>query len=198
MNSNINIQKAKKIKKSNIPFIGVPNIIDTPEMNEKIPFFITKRKAVKYYQLTQFLGQTFSKNPKNKDACILLSPISLQILTTGYNGIPRGLKETSERWSKNTIWVTQALTNAIYNAARAGTILENCLAIVSSFPTLVGARALVQVGVKVLVTSYPNVNKIEEMNDYKYSLLILGEANIVVYYAYYDTSYHITKKQLKY
>ena len=117
---------------------------------------ISREKAIQFYQHAQNLADIFSKDPSVKVGALLLAPDSLQILSSGYNGFPRGIDEKkSSRWKNPTkyIYVEHAERNCIYNAARQGTPLEGSIAITTFFPCYDCARALIQVGVKTVVSS---------------------------------------------
>ena len=45
----------------------------------------------------------FSKDPKRKVGAIILEKDTLIQLSCGYNGLPRGLKETGKRWNKDNM-----------------------------------------------------------------------------------------------
>lgn len=62
-------------------------------------------KAKKYYQLAQYQAALFSKDPSTKVAAILLAHDSHQILSTGYNGLCRRLKETEEDGHVQRRWI---------------------------------------------------------------------------------------------
>ena len=114
----------------------------------------TTMKYEKYFELAETHARLFSKDPKTKVACIILSRESV-ILSTGYNGMPRGLPEVWEQPAKD-LYVVHAETNAVYNAARVGTSLTDSIAVVTLFPCLECAKALVQSGVRTVVTKEPD------------------------------------------
>lgn len=62
-----------------------------------------------------------SKDPRTKVGAITVSP-DHRVLTTGYNGFPRGVKDLVTRWERPAKyeWVRHAEENAILNAAREG------------------------------------------------------------------------------
>lgn len=51
---------------------------------------ISLDKSIQYYQLAQQLAKIFSKDPSTQVGAILIAPDSYQILSMGYNGMPRG------------------------------------------------------------------------------------------------------------
>lgn len=98
---------------------------------------------------------TKSKDPHTKIGCVIVGP-DHEIRSTGYNSFVRGLDDTvperQERPEKYW-WIEHAERNAIYNAARMGTTLNNCIIYVPSLPCMDCARAIVSVGIKEVVNS---------------------------------------------
>lgn len=120
-----------------------------------------EEKACKYFQLAKHFADNFSKDTSTKVGAIFLAPESHQILSMGYNGMPRGFNETIPvRWERpqKYLYVEHAERNAIYNACRHGTPLENSIAVVTMFPCSDCMRALIQSGVKKIVTVSPNLS----------------------------------------
>lgn len=118
-------------------------------------------KALKYYRLACTLAQEFSKDPSTQVAAIFLAPDSLQVLSLGYNGMPRGVHEDRpERWERPIKYhfVEHAERNALYNACRRGTPLEGAICVVTMFPCTDCARALIQSGIRSLIAPRPDVN----------------------------------------
>lgn len=135
-------------------------------------------KAVKYLQLARHFAELFSKDPSTKVGAIFLAPESLQVLTMGYNGMPRGIDEKKmHRWERpqKYKYVTHAEQNCIANACRHGTPLEGCIAVVTMFPCCDCARSLIQAGVKTLVTETPNWSCERWGSDFKTSLEMFQE-----------------------
>ena len=121
---------------------------------------MTPEKQQKYFQLANYFAETFSKDTSTKVGAILLAPNTMQILSTGYNGMPRGFDETRmERWTRpqKYMYVEHAERNAIYNACRNGTPLEGSIAFVTMFPCADCMRGLIQSGVKTIVTQEPKL-----------------------------------------
>lgn len=115
-----------------------------------------------------------SKDPSTKVGCILVGE-DHEVLSTGFNGFPRGVRETvvthvpnpgediawkrevldRERWERPLKYefVEHAERNAIYNAARHGTRLYGCTAYLNYAPCPCAdcTRALIQVGCLTIV-----------------------------------------------
>lgn len=116
-------------------------------------------KAVKFFHLAQTQAALFSKDPHHKVGTLFVDPESLAILSTGYNGFCRGIDETCEnRWDRPQKYdfVCHAEVNGIYNACRQGVRLNGSTAVVTTFPCLECAKALIQVGVRTVVSRKPD------------------------------------------
>lgn len=153
---------------------------------------IKKDKAQKYYQLAQYFADLFSKDPSRKVGALCLHPESLAILSQGYNGFPRGVDEIKpERWEKpmKYRWIEHAERNCIYNACRHGTALDGCIAVVTMFPCSDCARALIQAGVKTLVTVKPDMDDPRWGSEFAISLQMFQEVGMVMLYV--ETKYSL-------
>lgn len=141
-------------------------------------------KATKYFQLAQYQAQLFSKDPNRKVAAILLARDSFQILSTGFNGICRSLKETDARWSRplKYKWVAHAEMNAIANAARSGIKIENSICVVTLFPCVDCCKMLIQSGITTIITVRPDFKDERWGEDFRLSLEMLTEAGIQIIY----------------
>lgn len=140
-------------------------------------------KAVKYYKLAQHQASLFSKDPSSKVGAILLAPGSLQILSLGYNGMPRDINESVvKRWERpiKYKYVEHAERNAVYNACRHGTPLEGSIAVVTMYPCCDCARALIQSGCKMVVTTTPDWNHPRWGDDFNISHEMFEEAGVRV------------------
>lgn len=140
-------------------------------------------KAIKYFQLARHQADIFSKDPSKKVGAIILAPESLQILSLGYNGMPRGVDETqNERWKRPTkmYWVEHAERNALYNACRHGTPLSGSIAVVTMFPCCDCARALIQSGIQLVVSEEPDLNHERWGEHFKISIEMFKEAGVEV------------------
>jgi dCMP deaminase len=89
----------------------------------------------------------WSKDPSTKVGCLLVRETI--ILSTGYNGIPRGVKDLPERMERPAkyLWTSHAEENAVAQAARNGVRVEGATAYVTHHPCSRCARSLIQAGV---------------------------------------------------
>ena len=128
---------------------------------------------------------SWSKDRSTKIGCIIVGSAG-QILSAGFNGLPRGVNDDvdarHERPEKY-LWFEHAERNAIYNAARHGIALEGAVMYVPWFPCADCARAVIQSGLAVLVTSEreaddPLLARWKDHHDV--SRIMLGEAGVEV------------------
>lgn len=138
-------------------------------------------KAVQYMRLARSMAAELSKDPSTKVGAILLAPDSLQVLSLGYNGMPRGIDETqAERWERPTkyLYVEHAERNCLYNACRHGTPVEGSTCVVTLFPCVDCCRALIQSGVKMVVTVEPDFDDARWGEQWTFSRDLLLEAKV--------------------
>ena len=79
------------------------------------------------------------------------------LVSTGYNSLPRGIeidaeeKRLSREGGEKYYWMEHAERNAIYNAARRGTVLKGCKIYVPWLPCCDCARAVIQTGIAEVI-----------------------------------------------
>lgn len=110
-----------------------------------------------------------SKDSSTKAGALILGP-SKEIRSLGYNGAPRGCSADedargTERPEKY-YWMSHAELNAITNAARVGTQLDGCSMLVTHYPCMDCARAIIQAGIKHLAIPIPDKNFYERWSEH--------------------------------
>ena len=108
-----------------------------------------------------------SKDPSTQIGCVIVGPAH-EIRSTGYNSFPRGIKDTTpERLERpeKYLWIEHAERNAIYNAARAGTALQDCTIYVEITPCMDCARAIVQAGIAQVIV---DANRMKQYSSNRY------------------------------
>ncbi|MAS81661.1 MAG: CMP deaminase [Legionellales bacterium] len=125
---------------------------------------ITKEKALKFLKEADFKAKLFSKDNKRKVGAIILEKDSLIQLSCGYNGLPRKLKETKKRWSKKNkdLYVIHAETNAIIQASRTNSNINNSIMVCNRFPCHNCCLNIIQAGIKLLITVEPEWNSLSK------------------------------------
>ena len=134
-----------------------------------------------YFMGIAFLSAKRSKDPNTKvGACIVDQ--DNKVVSIGYNGMPKGLKEEDLSWNKGEgldnkyLYVCHAEFNAILNT-RNGSALKGCSLYVTLFPCNECAKAIVQSGIKELI--YAD-NKYEDTTAIKASLKMIQMAGIKI------------------
>lgn len=125
-------------------------------------FILKHTSAKKYYRympVTEHIGQELSKGRNTRVGCMLLST-DRSTRSIGYNGAPRHCKADEDGdWRRDKpekyFWLSHAEMNAITNAARCGTPIENCIAIVTHLPCMECAKALAQSGIRMVICKRP-------------------------------------------
>lgn len=96
-----------------------------------------------------------SKDPSTKVGAIIVGSHH-EIRSSGWNGFPRGVDDNSARYANRELkykLVVHGELNAICNANLAGISLEGCILYVYPFfPCNECAKAIIQVGIKEVVT----------------------------------------------
>ncbi|NJO62365.1 MAG: dCMP deaminase family protein [Richelia sp. RM2_1_2] len=106
-----------------------------------------------YFMSLAHLIARKSKDQSTKTGAIIVGPDN-EIRSTGYNGFPRHVHDDDVK--KHTapnkyMWTEHAERNAIYNAARVGISLDNCIMYVTWHPCHDCARAIVSAGIVCVV-----------------------------------------------
>ena len=147
---------------------------------------MTKDKwDTRFFGIAQLVASWSEDNSRKIGAVVVGS--ANQILSTGYNGFPRGVKASdqarhSSKDREKYFWFEHAERNAIYNAARNGIALEGSFIYSTLFPCADCARAIVQCGMSELITSEPPTNDPTYQRSFEVSLDILLEGGVKVRY----------------
>lgn len=89
-----------------------------------------------------------SKDRSTKVGCVIVGPHN-EIISTGFNGLPIGVPEYSERQVRKVryLYYEHSERNAVYLAARRGVSLEGAKIYLEWFPCADCARAIIQSGI---------------------------------------------------
>ncbi|MDD4242681.1 MAG: deaminase [Bacilli bacterium] len=100
-----------------------------------------------------------SKDPSTKIGCLIIDDDG-NILTTGYNGFPRGVADSERRLDNRELkyqYVSHAEANAIAQAARVGArLLGSNLIVTSLYPCSSCAKLIIQAGIKCVYVPKSN------------------------------------------
>lgn len=133
----------------------------------------------RYIAMAQQVG-SWSKDPSTQVGAVAVSDKG-QVLCTGYNGFPRGVKDTDFRYNNRDIkyeLIVHAEMNAIYNATYNGVSLDGATMYVHGLPCCNKcALGLIQTGIKrVVMKGNPNDPRWNE--SWKLSMELFTETNI--------------------
>lgn len=114
----------------------------------------------RYLKLAYEVAQ-WSKDPSSKIGAVTVGAKG-QVLSQGFNGLPRGLKDDFTRLHVRETkykYVVHAEMNAIYNATYNGTSLDGSTLYVYGLPICSEcAKGVIQVGIKRVVMPNQNIN----------------------------------------
>lgn len=134
-------------------------------------------KALKYLEIARATAK-LSKDTSTQVGALILGP-SQEVRSLGYNGAPRGCtadvdargRERPEKY----FWFSHAELNAITNAARVGTPLLGSSLIVTHFPCMDCARAIVQSGIVEVFCPEPEAEFVNRWQEHTMRALLLFE-----------------------
>jgi dCMP deaminase len=139
-----------------------------------------------------FLGIAEQVKLKSKDKSTQIGAVIVgqhnEILSTGYNSFPRGLNDnidSRQERPEKYFYMEHAERNAIYNAARVGTPVDNsAIYITSGLPCADCARAIINSGIKKIYCKTLDTTKNKEKweESQKRTLEMLTECNIEIEY----------------
>ena len=141
-----------------------------------------RHKAIKFYKLAKYAADLFSKDPNTKVGAICIAPDTLHIKSIGYNGFPRKLSESDNKWSKNKKYkyVVHAEANMICNASLNGISLQNSILVCTMFPCSECAKLIIQSGINTIISKKPNMNHERWGELFKISEEMFKELNIEI------------------
>jgi len=123
----------------------------------------------------------WSKDPSRKIGAVAVGSKG-QILSQGYNGFPRGILDSSERYNnreRKYQLVVHAEMNVIYNATFNGVSLDGASMYVYGLPVCSEcAKGIIQVGVRRVVILTEDVVPDIWTNSFKITEKVLSEAGV--------------------
>ncbi len=127
----------------------------------------------KYMAMAEHVA-SWSKDPSTQIGAVAVNDKG-QVLSTGYNGFPRGIKDTTRRLSDRPTkykYIVHAEMNAIFNATYNGVSLDGSTMYVAGLPCCSNcALGIIQVGVKhVVMQGDRNSERWKESTDFSVEL----------------------------
>ena len=109
---------------------------------------------VRYLELAKHIS-TWSKDPSTGVGAVAIGEKG-QVLAQGYNGFPRGVDDTKERYENKDMkyrYVVHAEMNCIYNAGYNGASLDGAHLYVYGLPVCNDcAKGIIQVGIERVIS----------------------------------------------
>ena len=119
---------------------------------------MTDKWDKRWFQIAEVISW-WSKDPSTKIAAIAVK--DKRLISTGYNGFPRDIQDTDERWNNKEEKyrrVVHAEMNCIYNANYHNQSLRGATMYIIGLPVCHEcAKGIIQVGVKRVVAKYDSV-----------------------------------------
>lgn len=135
---------------------------------------------VKFMALAETIA-SFSKDPSTKVGAVIIDD-DCNVLAMGFNGFPRGVKDTEERLCNKEMkykLVVHAEANAIAASARSGRRLDGATIVVSSlYPCQNCAGLIAQSGIKRVIA--PKINNERWVESNMVARTIFAEAGVEV------------------
>tara|TARA_R110000787_G_scaffold104340_3_gene211215 strand:+ start:1254 stop:1706 length:453 start_codon:yes stop_codon:yes gene_type:complete len=127
------------------------------------------------------LISSFSKDPSTKVGAVIYNPSRNSIITTGYNGFPRGTLDTPALYEDRTQKyprVVHAEANAIVEAASQG--ISTCLAAlaITHPPCSDCAGLIIQAGIKNIIYEHTG-DDMERLNGVQ-AMQMFVEAGVII------------------
>lgn len=115
---------------------------------------MNKSKADEYFMRMAYLTSQQSKDNSTKVGAVIVDPKSSQVLSSGYNGICKGVNDELNRRNiapHKYLYFEHAERNSIYLAARRGISIDGATMFTQGIPCCDCGRAVIQSGVKKVV-----------------------------------------------
>ena len=122
---------------------------------------------------------TWSKDPSRGVGAVIVSA-NKQVVSTGFNGLPRGVEDRPERLERPVKYdlIVHAEMNAIIQCARNGVTPIDCAIYSSFFPCVNCAIAVVQAGIRTVVTYLPEPGDDHWLESIDKSRTVFDEAGV--------------------
>ncbi len=136
---------------------------------------------LKFIGLSRHVAE-WSKDTNRKNSAVVVDSDN-SIISIGYNGFLRGCDDSIlSRYEQPAkyLYTEHAERNAIYHASKLGIPLKGCIMYTTMFPCSDCARAIIQSGIKKLISPTPDVEHEKWGPHFKASLVMLEEANVEI------------------
>lgn len=147
--------------------------------------------TVRYINLAKEIS-TWSMDPSTQIGAIVVGTNG-QIISQGYNGFARGVKDTQDRLSvreEKYKYIVHAEMNCIYNACHNGVSLKDTTLYVYGLPVCSEcAKGVAQVGITKVVMMHPRTIPEQWIEKFATTQIMFNECGIQ--YLRYDENYEV-------
>lgn len=129
-----------------------------------------------------------SKDPNTNVGAVLINPETQSIIKSGYNGFPKKVKETPERWTRplKYEYVSHAEANAIALAACEGRATRGAVIYCTHYPCQTCAKLIIQAGIKAVYLPSPLPLTTGFTEEMERARELLEEASVPVFWVPYQ------------
>ncbi len=117
-----------------------------PQQHEAAMTYEVSKWDQRWLKMAEFVATTFSKDPRTKVGCVIAK--HKQFISFGYNGFPRGVEDTPERYADRDTkykFVVHAEANALRHAS---SVPEGASLYVTLKPCSSCAKEIIQSGIR--------------------------------------------------
>lgn len=143
----------------------------------------------RYIDLAKSVSE-WSKDPSRKIGAVAIGDKG-QILAQGFNGFPRGITDSVERYNNRELkykFVVHAEMNVIYNASYNGVSLDGADLYVYGLPICSDcAKGIVQVGIKRVIMPMPTEIPEQWVASWELSKTMFEEAGVKYVFCDYES-----------
>jgi len=134
----------------------------------------------RFFKLAEEIS-LWSKDPSTKIGAIIVNE-KHQILAQGYNGFPRGIKDTPDIYANRELkykYTVHAEANAIFNAIHSGSNIIGASIYIFGLPICHEcAKIIIQCGIKEVNITSPAIPRWNESSDLAKKMLTEAKINL--------------------
>jgi dCMP deaminase len=132
-----------------------------------------------YFMTMAYLVSMKSKDPSTRVGAVIVN-VDNQIMSTGYNGFPRGIEDLEERYTNKEykyLAINHAEENAILQCARNGISSLDCRLYVPWIPCSRCAKSIIQSGINEVIydANFPGNKQENQSDEWRQSVVISQE-----------------------
>ena len=139
--------------------------------------------GINYQEIAKCVAAA-SKDPKHRVGAVIFDKHG-NIRSTGYNGAPRGVADSPQRYLKpaKTFYIAHAEENAIVQAARTGVSTDECCILIwGKTPCANCACMIIQAGIKSVLFQTEDIRLSNYYQSFECALQMFHEAGVKITY----------------